>query len=353
VKTNQEPSPSRAAFLFLILLACLFLPACLLAHEPGFTDEFGRARCTFATSGSNPYLPLWVGQKLVLEGEEEDDGETVEIRIEITTLADTELVDGVITRVVEEREEEDGELKEISRNFMAYCQETGDVYYFGEDVDDYEDGQVVGHGGSWRAGQNGARPGLLMPGTPLLGARYYQENAPPQAVDQGEVTALGLTVTVPAGTYTGVLEVMDNGVEQKLYAPGVGPLGEGSVKLVEVVPAPCRPGPTQLCLANGRFKVAATWRDFLGQTGTAKAVAGSDGSGAFWFFSVDNTELTVKVLDGCATNGHFWVFGAGLTDVEVSLTITDTGSGLAKTYPNSLGHAFAPILDIAAFATCN
>ena len=64
---------------------------------------------------------------------------------------DTELVDGVLTREVVEREKEDGELVEISYNYFAHCRETGDVWYFGEDVDDYEGGVIVGHGGAWRA----------------------------------------------------------------------------------------------------------------------------------------------------------------------------------------------------------
>ena len=65
-------------------------------------------------------------------------------------LDDTEMVDGIETRVVEEREYEDGKLVEISLNFFAMANETGDVFYFGEDVDDYADGEVVGHGGQWR-----------------------------------------------------------------------------------------------------------------------------------------------------------------------------------------------------------
>ena len=138
-----------------------------------------------------------------LEGEElDDDDELVEIAATITILRETEMVDGVLTRVVEERETEDGELVEISRNFMAVCRETGDLWYFGEDVDDYDDGMIVGHDGAWRAGVDGARPGVLIPGSPLIGARYFQEVAPGVALDRAEVSALDAMLTVPAGPST-------------------------------------------------------------------------------------------------------------------------------------------------------
>jgi hypothetical protein len=91
-----------------------------------------------------------------------------------------------IARVVEEREWQDDELVEVSRNFFARCKETGDVFYFGEEVDLYEDGEIVGHGGAWLAGRDGALPGIIMPGRFLLGSRYYQEVAPDIALDRGE-----------------------------------------------------------------------------------------------------------------------------------------------------------------------
>ena len=119
---------------------CSALPGLALADDPVYTSEFHRELCTFTASGSNPYFPLWAGHAVLLEGEEEDEGEIVEVSLLITVLDVTELVDGVVTRVVEERESIDGELYEVSRNFFATCRETGDVWYFGEDVDFYEDG---------------------------------------------------------------------------------------------------------------------------------------------------------------------------------------------------------------------
>jgi hypothetical protein len=65
-------------------------------------------------------------------------------------------------------------------------------------------------------------------------------------------------------------------------------------------------------------------------------------------------EAVVKVLDACSFPGapRFWVFAAGLTNVEVVLTVTDTATGAVKTYTNPLNRAFQPVQDTAAFATC-
>ncbi len=161
-------------------------------EEDEFTTEFDLTSCRFKTIGANPYFILIPGYQLVLEGEEDDE----EIHLEITVLRDTEKIylEGIgriKTRVVEEREWIDDELVEVSRNFFAICRKTNDVYYFGEDVDIYEDGEIVSHEGSWRAGEDDAMPGIIMPGTFLLGSRYYQEVAPDVAMDRAEHMAMG------------------------------------------------------------------------------------------------------------------------------------------------------------------
>ncbi len=107
-----------------------------------------------------------------------------------------------------------------------------------------------------------------------------------------------------------------------------------------------------LCLNQGRFRVSADWKAGDGSTGHGRAVNLTANSGYFWFFDPANVEMVVKVLDGCASNHHQWVFAAGLTNVEVTTTVTDTFSGLSKTYTNPQGTPFAPIQDTAAFATC-
>lgn len=105
-------------------------------------------------------------------------------------------------------------------------------------------------------------------------------------------------------------------------------------------------------LADGRFQVDVTWRDFDGASGVGTLVFQSDDSAVFWFFDANNWELMVKVIDGCAFNENFWVFSAATTNVQFDIRITDTVSGLVKTYPNALGEAARAVTDTGAFATC-
>ena len=207
-----------------------------------FSSIFFPADCDFVTEGSNDFFILEPGYRLMLEGEEEDDeedGELVQIRVEITVLDELETVDGVVTRVVEEREWEDGELIEVSRNFFAICAQTGDVYYFGEDVDDYEDGEIVGHGGAWRAGVDGAQAGVLVPGSPLVGARHFQEIAPDLALDRVEIINFLDSMEVPAGEFETVMFVYETSAlspddeSTKHYALGVGLIQDDEIELTE------------------------------------------------------------------------------------------------------------------------
>jgi hypothetical protein len=144
----------------------------------------------------------------------------------------------VETRVVEERETKDGKLVEVSRNFFAISRRTNSVFYFGEEVDIFKDGKVVGREGEWLAGQKGARFGLMMPGQVLLKARHYQEIAPKVAMDRAEIVGMSATVNTPAGEFKNCLKVeettpLEPGTkEYKYYAPGIGLLQDGSLKLV-------------------------------------------------------------------------------------------------------------------------
>lgn len=349
-----------AAFL---LAAPLLLSGGASAVDPPFTDEFHRSGCTFATTSSSadPFFPLWPGYVLQLAGEEEQEGETVALSAIHTVLAETEVVDGVRCRVYEERESEDGELVEISRNFFAVCRETGDVWYFGEDVDIYEGGSVVAHDGAWRAGVDGAEPGIFMLGTPLLGARYVNEVAT-NAKDRAEVSGLDETLEVPAGEFEDVLYVRETSplepgaLSEKWFARGIGFVRDDALELEAVIAPPCIPDATTHCLADGRFRVTARWEDFSHQAGDGQAILGAGESGEFWFFSPTNSELLVKVIDACGLPGfeNFWIFAAGLTNVGVTLTVTDTASPATAPWVRSsaVGEDFAPILDTTAFATC-
>jgi len=110
----------------------------------------------------------------------------------------------------------------------------------------------------------------------------------------------------------------------------------------------CAPSATRLCLNGGRFAVEARWAT-QGQTGTGQAVplAGGD-TGYFWFFDANNVEVVLKVLDGRPLNGKFWVFYGALSDVEYTLTVTDTVAGTVKTYTNPSGR-LASVADTGAF----
>jgi hypothetical protein len=110
---------------------------------------------------------------------------------------------------------------------------------------------------------------------------------------------------------------------------------------------PCPSSSTTLCLDQGRFAVAIDWST-TAAGGSAKALTLTDSTGAFWFFSPDNLELVVKVLDGRSINGHFWVFYGALSNVEYTITVTDTQTGAVKTYFNPQGQ-LASVADTAAF----
>lgn len=356
-----HPSPRPLATLTFILAALLLLPGAALAHDPPFTSQFDRDRCTFTSGGESLYFPLWPGYALLLEGEEEDEGETIEISVLVSVLTDTEFVDGVETRVVEERETEDGELVEVSRNFFALCRETGDLWYFGEDVQDIEDGEVVGSEGAWRAGVDGAEPGILMMGQPLVGARFFTEMAPGVAEDRTEILAVDETAEVTLGTFAEVVRALDTDVlepedegDVKLYARGIGLIRDEDAELVDIELPPCLPTDTTLCLQDGRFRVEVEFEPEGGAEGEGRVSQVSNDSGEVWFFTPDNVELLIKVLDACSLPEFetFWFFAAGLTNVEVEITVTDTESGLSQTYDNPQGNPFDPVLDTSTFDVC-
>ena len=116
--------------------------------------------------------------------------------------------------------------------------------------------------------------------------------------------------------------------------------------------APCAANATTLCLNNGRFKVQSQWTTTAGATGAGQAVSLTGDTGYFWFFTSNNVEMVVKVVNGCAVNSSFWTFAGGLTDVNVVMTVTDTQTGATRTYTNPQSTAFQPIQDTSAFLSC-
>ena len=199
------------------------------AKSDPWKQEFDTSACTWISDGTNPYVVLEPGFRLVLEGGDE--------RLVVTVLDATVTIGDVATRVVEEREWNRGNLVEVSRNYLAICRETGDVFYFGEDVDEYSDGKVAGHAGAWRADGPGFRAGLIMPGAPRVGMRYYQEIAPGIAMDRAEVVSVSDRHRTPAGTFERCLKTREGSAlhpretEYKLYAPGIGLIQDADLLL--------------------------------------------------------------------------------------------------------------------------
>ena len=199
-------------------------------QEKKWTRSFGQADCTFSSVGRNRFFSCRPGDQLVLESDTE--------KVTITVTNKTKKIGGVVTRVIEEREEVNGKLKEISRNFFAICKEHGNVFYYGEEVDIYEDGKIVKHSGAWRADEKNSQAGIIMPGTILLGARHYQEIAP-NAMDRAEIISDDITMKTPAGTFANCIRVEEtSGLDPdekcyKTYAPGVGLIQDDDLLLVK------------------------------------------------------------------------------------------------------------------------
>jgi plastocyanin len=117
-------------------------------------------------------------------------------------------------------------------------------------------------------------------------------------------------------------------------------------------PAPCVPGDSTLCVNNNRFQVEVDFRTGDGPgTGSAQPISSAPDSGLFYSFSPSNLEMLVKVLNACAFD-RYWVFYAATTNVEFTLTVTDTQTGRVKVYFNPLGRPAPPVQDTEAFATC-
>jgi hypothetical protein len=176
----------------------------------------------FTLESTNPYFPMEVGKQWVLEGGNE--------RVEVTVLDETEIVAGVTTRVIEEREYKNGKVKEVSRNYFAQASD-GTVCYFGEAVDPHE--------GVWRADDPGSGPGIIMPADPRPGMAFKMEVAPGEAEDEAEIVDFK-TTRVPAGTFTETIRVreldpLDNDSDYKVFARGVGIIIDEDLKLIELV----------------------------------------------------------------------------------------------------------------------
>ena len=217
------------------MVVAIALGACSSGVDPAtdrsWQQEFALSECELVPTGRNDFWILEPGFQLVLEGRNE--------KLAITVLDETKAIDGISTRVVEEREWRDDEVIEVSRNFFAACAGTNDIFYFGEEVDDYRNGELVGHAGAWLAGRDGAKAGMIMSGDPEVGMKYYQEIAPKVALDRAEVLSLDETLDTPAGVFTEALRTREGTAlntrekEFKTYAKGIGLIQDQFLLLTE------------------------------------------------------------------------------------------------------------------------
>ncbi|MXY16082.1 MAG: PKD domain-containing protein [Acidobacteria bacterium] len=117
----------------------------------------------------------------------------------------------------------------------------------------------------------------------------------------------------------------------------------------------CEPDAQTRCLQDSRYAVSVEWRKADGESGRGEVVyEGTNDSGLFRFFSRENWEILIKVLDGCAVNGHVWVYAASTTDLGYTIRVTDTVTGEVKEYRNESGLAAPAITDATAFPRgCN
>jgi hypothetical protein len=237
---HQEECVTRATpVLAPALTAVCFAVACSSA-EP-FKENVDISVCDpsrggFSLTIDNPWFPLAVGNQWILEGTEGGKA----IHLEITVLNTTVDVAGVPTLVLEEREQENGQLVEVSRNFFAQAAE-GSVCYFGEDVDIYSNGVIVSHESQWRADGNQNLPGIFIPASPSKGMAFREEVAPGVAEDRAVIAAVNEKAVVPAGTFTATVRYretspLESGSSRKVFALNVGLIEDDNALLISRTP---------------------------------------------------------------------------------------------------------------------
>lgn len=160
---------------------------------------------------------------------------------------------------------------------------------------------------------------------------------------------LATGVQIPSGVASGKLKL-----ETIKTSVGtlIGRYDRVSFATPNIAPGVCTPSANVLCLRGNRFQVTADWVTGLGTSGQGFAVKLTDDTGYFWFFDPANVETVVKVLDGCVVNDRFWVYSGGLTDLGITLTVSDSQSGADAVYQNVLGTPFVTITDVNALDAC-
>lgn len=199
----------------------------------------------------------------------------------------------------------------------------------------------------------------ISPGQTVSGGAFFSLSISPNVDCGGEPPPTLFVLTTPpvtfAGAWTSSTLTFTNSTAQSGYFSAIlapATAGRFQVNFDDVVVAPgalgCNADASTLCLLGSRFRITTSFHGGAGGPSTAQAVPIGNG-GAFWFFDPSNAEVLVKMADGCALGGHFWFFAAGLTNVEMAITVTDTQTGAHHTYTNPSNTAFQPIQDTAAF----
>ncbi len=226
---NHHQFKSVGNGIWILLLAAL--PSVARGQKPPAPNYHPAAVFSHPASVTNTYLPYAGFKQDVLVGTEGGKAS----RVVRTRMPGTKrfVVEGkpVDAIVVADSGWLGGELEEVALDYYAQS-DNGDVYYLGEDVDNYENGTVANHEGSWLYGVHTRTLGIMFPTTPKVGQRYRPEDVPKITQEDDEVMSVTETVTVPAGTYHNcvrIKEVLSDGaVEFKLYCPNIGIAQEGS-----------------------------------------------------------------------------------------------------------------------------
>jgi hypothetical protein len=217
----------------LVFMLVTILSACSSQSVSTSTVETYEVKITppdFVAEISNPYLPLIAGSKWIYEATFEDG--TIE-RNKIEVLQETRDVNGVKATVVHDLVFVGDQIVEETYDWYAQDKD-GNVWYLGEEVDNYENGVLADHTGSWEWGKDGALPGIMMWADPSahLNEEYYQEYYAGEAEDKGQVLSMNENVTVPFGAFDSVLKTYDFSSldpdlkENKFYAKGIGVIKE-------------------------------------------------------------------------------------------------------------------------------
>jgi hypothetical protein len=227
---------SRAAMVALLALCAAPLASCggddaRSGGDRGLPRGSAKASLTpadFSVTIDNPYLPMAPGDRWVYR---ETDGEGTNERVVITVTDKTKVLrNGVTVRVVRDAVSDHGEPVEVEHDWFAQ-DKAGNVWYFGGEVRNYEDGRFVGRDGSFEAGVDGADAGIALPADPVPGLAYRQEYLKGEAEDHAQIVTVGKErVDVPAGFFRDIVLTRDlvppepKVQEMKFYARGIGPV---------------------------------------------------------------------------------------------------------------------------------